>query len=115
MTDLAEHVGTAEGPTRAPGAGPEGVAGRRPARAGWLEERLGVRALGAKYGRKAFPVHASFFLGEMACPDARIDVKGSLMRGRWHASDGVGTRWLRPRRPSTPPAAGSCAPLRPGG
>src|SRR5262245_12263220 len=66
MTDLAEHVGTAEGPTGAPGAGPEGVAGRRPARAGWLEERLGVRALGAKYGRKAFPVHASFFLGEMA-------------------------------------------------
>lgn len=33
---------------------------------GWLDERLGLGALYRKYGRKAFPVHSSFFLGEMA-------------------------------------------------
>src|SRR5689334_23783771 len=33
---------------------------------GWLEERLQLRALQDKYGRKAFPVHSTFFLGEMA-------------------------------------------------
>jgi cytochrome b-561 len=32
----------------------------------WLDERLGIDALYRKYGRKAFPVHSSFFLGEMA-------------------------------------------------
>jgi cytochrome b-561 len=35
-------------------------------RFGWLDERLGLGALYRKYGRKAFPVHSSFFLGEMA-------------------------------------------------
>src|ERR1700674_2473706 len=35
-------------------------------RAGWLEERLQLSALQNKYGRKAFPVHSTFFLGEMA-------------------------------------------------
>src|SRR6266487_3677241 len=35
-------------------------------RVGWLEERLQLSALQAKYGRKAFPVHSTFFLGEMA-------------------------------------------------
>jgi cytochrome b-561 len=35
-------------------------------RAGWLEERLQLSALQEKYGRKAFPVHSTFFLGEMA-------------------------------------------------
>src|SRR5258708_7473941 len=34
--------------------------------AGWLEERLQLSALQNKYGRKAFPVHSTFFLGEMA-------------------------------------------------
>lgn len=34
--------------------------------AGWLDERLGTRAFYHKYGRKAFPVHTTFFLGEMA-------------------------------------------------
>src|SRR6266446_9296300 len=33
---------------------------------GWLEERLQLTALNNKYGRKAFPVHSTFFLGEMA-------------------------------------------------
>src|SRR6266849_3567571 len=33
---------------------------------GWLEERLQLSALQQKYGRKAFPVHSTFFLGEMA-------------------------------------------------
>ena len=32
----------------------------------WLDERLGLGALYRKYGRKAFPVHSTFFLGEMA-------------------------------------------------
>src|SRR3954464_4691794 len=32
----------------------------------WLNERLGLGAFYRKYGRKAFPVHTSFFLGEMA-------------------------------------------------
>jgi len=35
-------------------------------RADWVDERLDVRALYRKYGRKVFPVHSSFFLGEMA-------------------------------------------------
>ena len=38
----------------------------RPPRVGWLEDRLQLSALKAKYGRKAFPVHSTFFLGEMA-------------------------------------------------
>ena len=37
----------------------------RPKR-GWLDERLGTKAFYEKYGRKAFPVHTTFFLGEMA-------------------------------------------------
>jgi cytochrome b-561 len=31
-----------------------------------LNERLGLSAFNRKYGRKAFPVHSTFFLGEMA-------------------------------------------------
>src|SRR4051794_14943813 len=43
----------------------------RPARqytglAGWLNERIDIDGFYRKYGRKAFPVHTSFFLGEMA-------------------------------------------------
>lgn len=38
----------------------------RPPKRGWLDERLGVRAFYEKYGRKAFPVHHTFFFGEMA-------------------------------------------------
>jgi cytochrome b-561 len=37
-----------------------------PGRAGWLEDRLQLSALHEKYGRKAFPVHSTFFLGEIA-------------------------------------------------
>ncbi len=32
----------------------------------WIDERVGVRGLNRKYGRKAFPVHTTFFFGEMA-------------------------------------------------
>src|SRR6202140_1368791 len=39
---------------------------KRPMKVGWLEERLQLKALQNKYGRKAFPVHSTFFLGEMA-------------------------------------------------
>ncbi|MDQ3656212.1 MAG: cytochrome b N-terminal domain-containing protein [Chloroflexota bacterium] len=35
-------------------------------RARWVDERLDLGALYRKYGRKVFPVHSSFFLGEMA-------------------------------------------------
>jgi cytochrome b-561 len=42
-----------------------GVSTRRK-QAGWLEERLQLSALQDQYGRKAFPVHSTFFLGEMA-------------------------------------------------
>ena len=34
-------------------------------RVGWLEERLDLHAIYVKYGRKVFPVHHTFFLGEM--------------------------------------------------
>lgn len=44
-------------------ANPRGASGNR---GGWLEERLGIQAFYLKYGRKAFPVHSTFFLGEMA-------------------------------------------------
>lgn len=37
-----------------------------PPKKGWLEERLGIHAFYQKYGRKAFPVHSTFFFGEMA-------------------------------------------------
>lgn len=33
---------------------------------GWVDERLNVGAFYRKYGRKAFPVHSTFFLGEIA-------------------------------------------------
>jgi len=39
---------------------------RRDQPRGWLDERLGTRAFFLKYGRKAFPVHSTFFFGEMA-------------------------------------------------
>jgi cytochrome b-561 len=32
----------------------------------WLDERLGIRAFYWKYGRKVFPVHSTYFFGEMA-------------------------------------------------
>jgi cytochrome b-561 len=37
-----------------------------PAKRGWLDERLETRKFAQTYGRKAFPVHHTFFLGEMA-------------------------------------------------
>ena len=65
---------------------------------GWLDERLGTRAFYHKYGRKAFPVHSTFFFGEMAAfsfvilvvtgiylgliyvpSNAEIDVDGELL------------------------------------
>ncbi len=33
---------------------------------GWLNDRIGIEGLYQKFGHKAFPVHTSFFLGEMA-------------------------------------------------
>src|SRR5947209_18473471 len=56
-------------PTQAPSAPErESVEARStpPSKIGWLEERLQLHALQEKYGRKAFPVHSTFFLGEMA-------------------------------------------------
>jgi cytochrome b-561 len=51
----------ADGSRAATGGPPRSDRGRS-----WLDERLGIGALYRKYGRKAFPVHSSFFLGEMA-------------------------------------------------
>ena len=33
---------------------------------GWFDERLGIKAFYEKFGRKAFPVHSTYFFGEMA-------------------------------------------------
>jgi cytochrome b-561 len=33
---------------------------------GWFDERLGIAAFYRKYGRKMFPVHSTYFFGEMA-------------------------------------------------
>jgi cytochrome b-561 len=56
--------------TDLPNADGAGAATSDPSRSdrgrSWLDERLGIGALYRKYGRKAFPVHSSFFLGEMA-------------------------------------------------
>src|ERR687885_1162878 len=49
-----------------PDTGLDGATGARPRSAGWLEERLQLSALQDKYGHKAFPVHSTFFLGEIA-------------------------------------------------
>src|SRR5215213_4086650 len=61
---------TPRSPNDTPGADRSGAAAGGPPRSdsgrSWLDERLGIGALYRKYGRKAFPVHASFFLGEMA-------------------------------------------------
>ncbi len=34
--------------------------------AGWVDDRVGIGGFYNKFGRKAFPVHTSFFLGEMS-------------------------------------------------
>jgi len=39
---------------------------QQPKRVGWLEDRLGLEGFRKKYLRKAFPVHPTFFLGEIA-------------------------------------------------
>src|SRR6188472_3207860 len=33
---------------------------------GWFDERLGIKAFYEKFGRKAFPIHSTYFFGEMA-------------------------------------------------
>ena len=43
-----------------------GTTATAPQQQSWLEERLGLEGLMKKYGRKAFPVHTTFFLGEMS-------------------------------------------------
>jgi cytochrome b-561 len=57
-------------PNDTPGADRPGGGAGDPPRSdrgrSWLDERLGIGAFYRKYGRKAFPVHSSFFLGEMA-------------------------------------------------
>jgi len=40
--------------------------GRGTEEQGWLDERLDTRGFYQKYGRKAFPVHTTFFFGEMS-------------------------------------------------
>jgi cytochrome b-561 len=51
-------------PTDESNSAPEMPLPRRTA--GWVNERLNISALYRKYGRKAFPIHSTFFFGEMA-------------------------------------------------
>jgi cytochrome b-561 len=48
---------------------------------GWLEDRLQLTALQEKYGRKAFPVHSTFFLGEIAATSFFILVMTGIYLG----------------------------------
>src|SRR3954454_7070572 len=61
---------TPPSPDDTPGVDRSGATAGGPPRSerirSWLDERLGIGAFYRKYGRKAFPVHSSFFLGEMA-------------------------------------------------
>jgi cytochrome b-561 len=63
---MLETQPTAPAPSSAAPADPTESVSTLGKRAGWLEERLQLSALQNKYGRKAFPVHSTFFLGEMA-------------------------------------------------
>jgi len=63
---MLETQPTAPTPPQAAPADPTDGLSPRGKRVGWLEERLQLTALQNKYGRKAFPVHSTFFLGEMA-------------------------------------------------
>src|SRR5436305_848464 len=60
VTQMAASNSAPDVPTDNPSVGPLAR------RAGWLDERLDLRAFHRKYGRKVFPVHSTFFLGEMA-------------------------------------------------
>jgi len=62
MTPLSPNDTPGDDRSRATAGGPS----RSDRGRSWLDERLGIGALYRKYGRKAFPVHSSFFLGEMA-------------------------------------------------
>ncbi|HEX5505216.1 MAG TPA: cytochrome bc complex cytochrome b subunit [Thermomicrobiales bacterium] len=74
-------VATAEPPAPPAPAGP-------PQR-GWLEERLGLAAFYQKYGRKVFPVHSTFFLGEMAAFSFLILVVTGVYLGLIYAPSNV--------------------------
>ena len=63
---MLETQRTSHTPPEATQAEPADSSSVRGTRVGWLEERLQLKALQNKYGRKAFPVHSTFFLGEMA-------------------------------------------------
>src|SRR5438105_2572706 len=65
----------------APTAQPSSAPSTRPRNVGWLEERLQLGALQDKYGRKAFPVHATFFLGEIAATSFLILVVTGIYLG----------------------------------
>ncbi len=57
---------TRELEVRPRGGVPSARRGPQQRMADWVEERVGLAAFNRKYGRKAFPVHTTFFLGEMA-------------------------------------------------
>jgi cytochrome b-561 len=62
---------------------------RRGGVAGFVDERLGVQAFYEKYGRKAFPVHTTFFLGEMAMFSFGILVVTGIYLGLIYAPSNV--------------------------
>ena len=73
-TQPSKPSSPADEPTRDVHAPPRSV--------GWLEERLQLTALQEKYGRKAFPVHSTFFLGEMAAISVGILVVTGIYLGQ---------------------------------
>lgn len=55
----------------------------------WLDERLGTGAFYRKYGRKAFPVHSTFFFGEMAAFSFVILVATGIYLGLMYTPSNV--------------------------
>ncbi len=72
----------------------------RPKEKTWLDERLGVSAFNEKYGRKAFPVHTTFFFGEMATFSFIILVVTGIYLGLIYVPSSAPTQFV----PSNAPA-----------
>ncbi len=64
ITKMGEQAAATAIPQPVGETRPAAVRVRKPK--SWLEERLGLDGLMNSYGRKAFPVHTTFFLGEMS-------------------------------------------------
>jgi cytochrome b-561 len=72
----------------------------RPRQRSWLDERLGVTAFNQKYGRKAFPVHTTFFFGEMATFSFIILVVTGVYLGLIYIPSSSPVQYLPPNAPA---------------